>query len=227
MAHPTWSVQDAKNRFSEVVEAARRKPQTVTKHGKPAVVVVAADEYERLRAPRSGAGTIVRRTSACHTAGRRRIPAASSPSAGPRPLMYLIDTVVLSELRKPQRDARLAAWVARQRTTDLFVSVVTIGEIERGIARQRATDPDFAAALAAWLDRVLALYGERVLPFDLQIARRWGQLSAALGNDSADLMISATALEHGLTVVTRNVSDFEPTGVATLNPFGSRPSRKR
>ena len=90
--------------------------------------------------------------------------------------MYLIDTVVLSELRKPQRDARLTAWVARQRTTDLFVSVITIGEIERGISRQRATDPDFAAALAAWLDRVLALYGEPVVPFDLQIARRWGQL---------------------------------------------------
>ncbi len=139
--------------------------------------------------------------------------------------MYLIDTVVLSELRKPQRDARLTAWVARQRTTDLFVSVITIGEIERGISRQRATDPDFAAALAAWLDRVLTLYGERVVPFDLQIARRWGQLSAVLGNDSADLMISATALEHGLTVVTRNASDFEPTGVATLNPFDSRPSR--
>lgn len=141
--------------------------------------------------------------------------------------MYLIDTVVLSELRKPRRDARLAAWIERQRTADLFLSVITIGEIERGIARQRATDPVFAAALAAWLDRVLALYGERILPFNLQVARRWGQLSAALGNDSADLMISATALEHGLTVVTRNVSDFAPTGVATLNPFGSRPQRRR
>ena len=141
--------------------------------------------------------------------------------------MHLIDTVVLSELRKPQRDAGLASWVERQRTTDLFVSVITIGEIERGIARQRASDPDFAAALAAWLDRVLALYGERILPFDLPVARRWGQLSAAFGNDSADLMIAATALEHGLTVVTRNVSDFKPTGVATLNPFDSRPSRKR
>jgi hypothetical protein len=141
--------------------------------------------------------------------------------------MYLIDTMVLSELRKPQRDAHLAAWVEQQRTTDLFVSVVTIGEIERGIARQRARDPDFAAALAAWLDRVLALYGDRILPFDLQIARRWGQLSAALGNDSADLMISATALERGLTIVTRNVSDFVPAGVATLNPFSSRSSLKR
>lgn len=141
--------------------------------------------------------------------------------------MYLIDTVILSELRNPQRDVKLASWVKRQRTTDLFISVITIGEIERGISRQRARDAAFAAALAVWLDRVLALYGERILPFDLQAARRWGQLSAALGNDSVDLMISASALEHGLTVVTRNVSDFAPTGVATLNPFNSGPPRKR
>src|SRR5438309_574295 len=120
--------------------------------------------------------------------------------------MYLIDTVILSELRKPQRNARLATWVERQRTTDLFLSVITIGEIERDIVRQRDGDPNFAAALAAWLDRVLALYNQRILHFDLQIARRWGQLSATLGNDSTDLMISAIALEHGLIVVTRNVS---------------------
>lgn len=133
--------------------------------------------------------------------------------------MYLIDTVVLSQLRKPKRDVRLASWIKKQRTSDLYLSVVTVGEIERGIVLQRTRDPDFATALASWLDRVLALYGERVLPFNLQIARRWGQLSAALGNNTADLMISATALEHGLTVVTRNVSDFEHTGVAIFNPF--------
>jgi predicted nucleic acid-binding protein len=133
--------------------------------------------------------------------------------------MYLIDTVVLSELRRPKRDLRLASWIKKQRTSDLYLSVVTVGEIERGIVLQRTRDPDFATALASWLDRVLALYAERVLPFDLQIARRWGQLSAALGNDSADLMISATALEHGLTIVTQNVSDFKPTGVAIFNPF--------
>ena len=138
--------------------------------------------------------------------------------------MYLIDTVVVSELRKPKRDTRLTSWLDGQRTSDLFISVVTVGEIERGIVRQRARDDDFATALATWLDRVLSLYGERVLPFDLRIARRWGRLSAALGNDSADLMIAATALEHGLTVVTRNVSDFEPTGVETLNPFDARES---
>ncbi|MDP1582364.1 MAG: type II toxin-antitoxin system VapC family toxin [Bradyrhizobium sp.] len=141
--------------------------------------------------------------------------------------MFLIDTVTLSELRRRQRDPLVVAWFERQRTADLFLSVISIGEIERGIARQRATDPGFADALAAWLDRVLDLYGERVLPFDLRAARRWGALSAALGNDSADLMIAATALEHGLTVVTRNVSDFEPAGVVVADPFSSRIGRKR
>jgi toxin FitB len=132
--------------------------------------------------------------------------------------MYLIDTVTISELRA-RRDPVVSAWFQRQRTTDLFVSVVTIGEIERGIRRLRANNPSFADSLAAWLDGVLAIYGERILPFDIQAARRWGALSAALGNESADLMIAATALERGLTVVTRNTSDFEPTGVAVLNPF--------
>jgi len=140
--------------------------------------------------------------------------------------MFLIDTVVLSELRKSQRDPSLVTWLEGQRAADLFVSVISIGEIDRGIARQRATNPAFAAALAAWLDRVLSLYGERILAFDLQTARRWGLLSAALGNDSADLMIAATALQHGLTVVTRNVKDFEPAGVAVLDPFAPRPRRK-
>jgi predicted nucleic acid-binding protein len=140
--------------------------------------------------------------------------------------MYLIDTVVLSELRRSQRDAWLVAWFEQQRTADLFISVISIGEIDRGIARQRAANPSFAAALAAWLDKVLALYGERVLSFDLQTARRWGLLSAALGNESADLMIAATALEHGLIVVTRNVTDFEPAGVAVLDPFKPRRPRR-
>ena len=92
--------------------------------------------------------------------------------------MFLIDTVTLSELRRRRRDPAVVAWFERQRTADLFLSVISIGEIERGIARQRVTDPGFADALAAWLDRVLDLYGERVLPFDLRAARRWGVLSA-------------------------------------------------
>ena len=141
--------------------------------------------------------------------------------------MYLIDTVVLSELRKRQRDPGVVTWIAAQRTADLFLSVISIGEIERGIALERPRDPEFADALTGWLDAALALYGDRILPFDLRTARRWGQLSAALGNDSADLMIAATALEQGLTVVTRNVRHFTPTGVPTLDPFGAPPRRRR
>jgi predicted nucleic acid-binding protein len=133
--------------------------------------------------------------------------------------LYLIDTVVLSELRRRQRDAGVVAWMARQHQEDCYLSVVSLGEIERGIARKRASDPRFAEDLAAWLDRLLRLHGQRLLPVDLAIARRWGRLSAALGQDSADLVIAATALEHGLTVVTRNLRHFTPTGVATLNPW--------
>jgi toxin FitB len=139
--------------------------------------------------------------------------------------MFLIDTVVLSELRRRQRALSVVTWFERQRTTDLFISVISIGEIECGIAQQRDADPAFAAALTAWLDALLALYAERVLPFDLQAARRWGALSAAIGNQGADLMIAATALEHGLAVVTRNVSDFTRTGVAVINPFAGKVRR--
>ena len=111
--------------------------------------------------------------------------------------MYLLDTVVISDLRRSGCYPQTASWAAAQRSSDLFLSVVTLGEIERGIAQQRAKSPEFAETLATWLDRVLALYADRVLPFDLRSARRWGQLSAALGNSSADLQIAATALETG------------------------------
>ncbi len=133
--------------------------------------------------------------------------------------MYLLDTDVLSALRRRQRDPAVARWVEAQRTSNLYLSVVTVGEVERGIVRQRRRDPAFAEALAGWLDRVLAWYGDRVLRVDLPTARRWGQLSGALGHEGADLLIAATALEHGLTVVTGNTRHFEPTGVAVLNPF--------
>jgi|SRR5689334_23242695 len=138
--------------------------------------------------------------------------------------MFLIDTVVLSELRKRSRDARVVAWMSSQSTMDLYLSVVTIGEIERGIEGRRGRDPGFAKSLSSWLDRVLTLYGTRILPFDLSTARRWGRLSAVLGNQSADLIIAATALEHGLTVATRNTRHFAPTGVPLLDPFGPHAS---
>ena len=132
--------------------------------------------------------------------------------------MFLVDTDVLSALRRRERHPAIVRWVEGQRTTDLHISVVTVREIERGITQQQRHNPAFARDLAVWLDRVLAWYGDRILPVDAATARRWGQLSAALGNDSADLLIAATALEHGLTVVTRNVRLFEPTRVPVLDP---------
>ena len=125
---------------------------------------------------------------------------------------------MLSALRRRERSPDVVQWVSDQRTTDLHLSVVSVGEIERGITRQRHRDPEFAQALAAWLDRVLALFGEQILAVDLSTASRWGRLSGALGHEGADLLIAATALEHGLTVVTRNVRHFEPTGVPALDP---------
>ena len=133
--------------------------------------------------------------------------------------MFLLDTDVLSALRRRERHPEAVRWVETQRTADLYISVVTVGEIERGITQQQPRDPSFAGELALWLDRVLAWYSDRILIVDAATARRWGRLSATLGHDGADLLIAATALEHGLTVVTRNARHFEPTGVPTLNPF--------
>ena len=132
--------------------------------------------------------------------------------------MFLIGTDILSALRKRDRSFELTRWVSEQRSADLYLSVVSVGEIERGIAGQRRRDPAIAELLGAWLDSVLRLYGERILAIDLSTARRWGRLSQDLGHESADLMIAATALEHGLTVVTRNVRHFEPTSVEVLDP---------
>ena len=132
--------------------------------------------------------------------------------------MFLLDTDVLSALRKRKRHPEIAQWVEQQRSADLYLSVVSVGEVERGIERQQRRDPVHAQALAAWLDRVLMLYGERILAVDLPAARRWGRLSGFLGHEGADLLIAATALEHGLTVVSRNVRHFDPTGVPVFDP---------
>lgn len=133
--------------------------------------------------------------------------------------MFLLDTDVLSLLRRPGRAPQIERWVARQRPTDLFISVVSVGEIERGIDRQRKIDPAFASSLAKWLDQSILDYGSRILPFGLAEARRWGRLSNLIGNANLDIALAATALENGLTVVTRNVAHFRPTGVATVDPF--------
>ncbi len=134
-------------------------------------------------------------------------------------MSYLIDTMVLSELRKKERSSSVTEWFQTCRGVDIFLSVVTIGEIERGIQQQQRINPDFAFELTKWLDGILLHYEDRILPVSVNISRRWGQLSARLGNSGADVLIAATALEHGLTIVTRNEKHFKPTGVLIVNPF--------
>lgn len=138
-------------------------------------------------------------------------------------MSYLLDTVVLSEMRKRQADPNALQWLQEKPPRTLFVSTVTIGEIERGIENRRVPDPPFAAALSEWLGQLIMSYEDRVLPVDVAVARRWGQLTVRIGHPGIDLMIAATALEHGLTVATRNVRHFAPTGVAVENPFESMP----
>jgi len=140
--------------------------------------------------------------------------------------VYLLHTDVLSALRKRERDPNVTTWLSSVAPGDLYLSAITIGEIELGIERRRSHNPAFALELADWLDMTLRVYAERILPLTVAIARRWGRLAPQLGNKQLDLAIAATALEHGLAVVTRNVSDFEPTGVAVVDPFKPRPRRK-
>jgi toxin FitB len=133
--------------------------------------------------------------------------------------MILLDTVVLSELRKSRPSPKVIQWIQQHQDNDFFISVVSLGEIERGIEKKRKDEPEFAQELTHWLENLQRLYGDRILPITPHIARKWGQLSAQLGHDGADLLIAATALVHGLTVATRNVRHFEKTKVALINPF--------
>lgn len=129
--------------------------------------------------------------------------------------------MVLSALRQRQRNPNLIAWLQAVREGDLFLSVITIGEVERGIAAVLPRDPAFAQRLVVWLDEVLRRFAPRILPVDLATARRWGRLAAARGHAGADLLIAATALEHGLTVATSNTRHFVDTGVAMVDPLAA------
>jgi len=133
--------------------------------------------------------------------------------------MFILDTNVISAVRRPDRAPQVAAWLGRQDDSTLFLSVITLGEIERGICRQEARDPKFATDLRLWLNRTVRVFSDRVVPFEAEDARIWGQLSRRIGHTGADLMIAATALRCGATVVTGNVSDFALTGAKIEPPF--------
>lgn len=141
--------------------------------------------------------------------------------------MYLLDTNVISELRKARAgkaNRAVAAWAAAVPTIDLFVSVIAIHEIEIGVLLAERRDPSQGQLLRVWLDvHVLHAFEGRVLPVDTPIARRSAHLHVPNPRPVRDALIAATALVHGMTVVTRNVADFEPMGVHAIDPWdGSR-----
>jgi len=135
-------------------------------------------------------------------------------------MRFLLDTNVVSEARKPHCDANVAAWLGSQSFGELAISVLTVLEIDIGIRRLRRRDPASADVLQRWLDeKVLTGFEGRVLPLDLACVPAVAPMHVPDPRPERDAMIAATALVHGCTVVTRNVSDFASLGVITLNPW--------
>ena len=134
--------------------------------------------------------------------------------------MFLLDTNVVSELRRPEKaDTHVVDWAERSRSKPAYLSAVTILELELGMLRLARRDAIQSAQLKLWIDEQIRLFGSDILPVDTQVARRCASLYVPDKRSERDAYIAATALVHGLTVVTRNTRDFEPTGVATLNPW--------
>ena len=134
-------------------------------------------------------------------------------------MAYLLDTCLLSELRKKNCHPGVTAWMSSLRPDDAFLSVLTLGEIRHGIELRRAKNPTEAAALERWLEGLETHYADRILPITATIADQWGRLRPSQGLPVIDGLMAATGLEHKLTVVTRNTADFQRSGVHTLNPF--------
>ncbi len=133
-------------------------------------------------------------------------------------MSFLLDTNVVSEIRR-RRDPNVRAWAEAVEDVELRLSVLTVGEIRKGIELLRGRDPTQAKVFARWLNDLHAHFAERILAIDVRIAEEWGRLNAAATRNTVDSLIAATARVHGLVVVTRNTSDFEGCGVPALNPW--------
>ena len=144
--------------------------------------------------------------------------------------MFVLDTSVVSELRRAKAgraDKNVTSWAARVPAGGLFLSAITILELELGVLLVERRDPAQGAILRVWLDSyVLPAFAGRVLPVDTAVAQRCATLHVPDPRSGRDALIAATALVHGMTVVTRNVADFEPTGVPILDPWNTNEESK-
>ncbi len=130
-----------------------------------------------------------------------------------------MDTNVLSETRRPRGDEGVKRWVSSTPSDDLYLSVLVVGEVRRGIERLKRRDPDQAGVYEAWLATVLRDYADRIVPVDVEAADEWGRMSVPDPVPIVDGLMAATAKVRGMTFVTRNTADVERTGVALLDPF--------
>ena len=132
--------------------------------------------------------------------------------------MYLLDTNIVSDTQR--RLAKPTEWLASVDPTSVSLSVITLGEIERGIIKLRKVDPEKATRLDLWLRELRRDNADRILAVTEDVALAWGRITAGRTRGSADTLIAATALVHDLILVTRNVTDFDDTGVTVFNPWG-------
>ena len=134
-------------------------------------------------------------------------------------MSFLLDTNVVSEVRNPAGNQKVKAWISSVEAGELYLSVLVLGEIRRGIERIRDLDPLQASRFEQWLDALRLEYADRVLPVTADVAEEWGRLNVSRTLPATDGLLAATARVMGLTFVTRNTADVAGTGVSLLNPF--------
>jgi predicted nucleic acid-binding protein len=134
-------------------------------------------------------------------------------------LQYLLDTSVLSETRRKRPDARVISFLSAAEPLALYISVLTLGELRKGVALLAQRDPDSARKIAPWVDGLEFSFADRILGIDTATARLWGELSAQRPRPVVDTLLAATALAHDLTFVTRNTSDLQGITLKLLDPW--------